>query len=80
MVRSCIVCRSDYNKGDGFYQLPKNLETRQKWISACNISDFFAKHPEKKVWICFRHFGSESFTTKGLRLILKEGKLYSFQR
>ena len=78
MVRSCVVCRSDYDKGDGFYELPKNLEIRKKWISACKLSNYFVEHPEKKVWICFRHFVRESFFTKGQRLKLKQGKLYTY--
>ena len=82
MVRSCIVCLCDYDKGDSFYTLPKHLETRKKWITATKISNYYAEHPEKKFWICFRHFGPESFTalsTKGKRLVLKQGKLYTYK-
>jgi len=80
MVRSCIVCRCDYDKGHGFYEIPKNSEIRKKWCTACKISDYIANHPEKKVFVCFRHFGLESFTTNGKRMFLKQGKLYTYKR
>jgi hypothetical protein len=73
----CIVCGCAYDSG-GFYQLPKNLETRAKWLSACNITEaYLMQHPERKSWICFRHFSPHHFTTKGKRLKLRTGKCFS---
>ena len=81
--QSCIVlrCKHSWSKSRNktppvtFHRVPKDLESRKKWLDSCSRTDLVAR---TSIFVCSDHFNSDDFmpskTSKVLRN-LKKGVL-----
>ena len=66
--------RADNPEGSvGFFRLPTNLATRQKWIDASGLSQDYLE--KKGIFrICYKHFPTSKIRTDCKTLMLHAGK------
>ena len=73
MPNYCLVCKEEGLKG--YFGLPKDQETRIKWVNAVNLGDHYIdiENWKKSYRICYRHFDKFDLTYVGQRALVKSG-------
>ena len=73
MVNTCLVCREEGLKG--YFQMPKDEKTREEWVKATKIGDWFIQNTRPSHRICFRHFAPEDILYSPKRISPKSGMI-----